>query len=36
MLMMPVVPLAESDRVTLDMRADDGRVFRFELPVERR
>lgn len=36
MLMMPVVPLAESGRVTLDMRAADGRVFRFELPVERR
>ena len=36
MLMMPVAPLAEGARATLDMSADDGRVFRFELPVERR
>jgi len=36
MLMMPVAPLAEGARVTLDISAEDGRVFRFELPVERR
>ena len=36
MLMMPVGPLAGGARVTVDASADDGRVFRFELPVERR
>jgi hypothetical protein len=36
MLMMPVAPIALGERVTLDISADDGRLFRFELPVERR
>jgi copper(I)-binding protein len=36
MLMMPVDPIAMGERITLDISADDGRVFRFELPVERR
>lgn len=36
MLMMPVAPLTTGTRVTLGMIADDGREFRFELPVEKR
>jgi len=36
MLMMPVAPIAVDERITLDISAEDGRVFRFELPVERR
>ena len=36
MLMMPVAPIAIGERITLDIVAEDGRVFRFELPVERR
>jgi len=36
MLMMPVEPLEGGAHVTVDASADDGRVFRFELPVERR
>jgi len=36
MLMMPVEPLATGTRVTVDASADDGRLFHFELPVERR
>jgi len=36
MLMMPAESLAEGARVTLDVSAEDGRVFRFELPVVRR
>jgi copper(I)-binding protein len=36
MLMMPAAPLATGQTVVVDMLAGDGRVFRFELPVERR
>ena len=36
MLMMPVASIAVDERTTLDVTAEDGRVFRFGLPVERR
>jgi copper(I)-binding protein len=36
MLMMPTAPLVAGQFVTVDMRADGGRAYRFELPVERR
>ena len=36
MLMMPVGPLSEGQAVTVDVTDAEGRVFRFEVPVERR
>lgn len=36
MLMMPAAPLAAGQTVIVDMIAGDDRVFRFEMPVERR
>jgi len=36
MLMMPLEPLAPGARVIVEVSADDGRLFRFELPVLRR
>ena len=36
MLMGPLAPLAEGQVVIIEMIAADGRVFRFELPLERR
>jgi copper(I)-binding protein len=36
MLMMPAGPMQQGQRITVEMKAADGRVFRFEMPVERR
>lgn len=36
MLMGPIRPLAEGQSVAVSVTAADGRVFHFELPVERR
>ena len=36
MLMKPLEALREGQPVTVEMTAADGRVFRFEVPVERR
>jgi len=36
MLMGPLAPLAADQVVTVEVTAGDGRVFHFEIPVERR
>lgn len=36
MLMMPAGPISPEQSITVHMTAGEGRVYRFELPVERR
>ena len=36
MLMMPAGPISPEQSITVQMTAGEGRVYRFELPVERR
>lgn len=36
MLMMPAGPISEGQTITVDVTTGDGRVFHFQLPVERR